>query len=358
VRVLTNRYPVKLPRQDRIDGVVVDRLLFLEPSREQLRSRRFDLFGASLFVRPQTDRRFTKLVNDFKPDAVNVHFANYGIPSLLRLQQRLRFRLVVSLHGYDVNQFVQPDGHESQQKKDRLQAILKAADAVTCVSEDLLRNAKSIEPLIAEKSSVIPNGVDANRFAAAAPYMHPRPYILALGRLVQAKGLDMLIDAFANCDWDDKPDLIVAGSGEERQALQKQVSRLGLTDRVHFFGEASAEDAARLMIASSAVAVPSRSESFGLVALEALAARKPLLATEVGGLRELIAPVLTGLNGQGAPNGKSQLALVRPSADAIAEGLKRIFPPVTLAHQKDYVLPKRFEWKSVAAAYEQVLIGN
>src|SRR5260370_22964692 len=70
VRVVTNRYPVALPAKEIIDGVRIDRLLFLSPGFHYLRRRRPDLFGASLFYGPQSLSKLRKVMRDFRPEVV------------------------------------------------------------------------------------------------------------------------------------------------------------------------------------------------------------------------------------------------------------------------------------------------
>jgi D-inositol-3-phosphate glycosyltransferase len=106
--------------------------------------------------------------------------------------------------------------------------------------------------------------------------------------LTYKKGFDVLIEAFAKNQSQADPDLIIAGGGEEYDALRSQVERLGLNGSIHFFGEASKRDVVKLLNGCLNVVVPSRSEPFGIVALEGLAAGKPVLATRVGGLPELL----------------------------------------------------------------------
>lgn len=353
VRVVTNRYPIVLPRQETIDGVPVDRMLFLKPSVDQLQRHRPDLFAASFYFGPQSKRQLSALMKEFQPDVINVHFPNESSAILLQLRQQIVFRLVVSLHGHDVYQFNSENGGSNglHAKADVLRRLLKSADAVTAVSGDLLGCAKSLDDAVSEKARVIPNGVDVDRFSQAAAYKHRRPYVLGAGRLVRSKGFDLLIDAFAEARLKEMPDLIIAGTGDELEALQQQVSVLKLEDRVLFFGAASSEEVAALMKGSAAVVVPSRTESFGLTALEALAAQKPLVTTNVGGLKELIS-AFSG-NGHGL---HARIAEVNPTCDSIAAGLEQVSERVNCEAEQSHDIPPQFHWESVAAAYERVLI--
>src|SRR5690606_37416515 len=85
-------------------------------------------------------------------------------------------------------------------------------------------------------------------------------------------------------------DLLIAGDGEEKESLISKTQKLGLAGNIHFVGRASSDQVVQLLNGCRFVVVPSRQEPFGIVALEAMAARKPLLATAVGGLVELLEP--------------------------------------------------------------------
>jgi glycosyltransferase involved in cell wall biosynthesis len=106
-----------------------------------------------------------------------------------------------------------------------------------------------------------------------------------------------------------------------------------------------------VLLTAAAVVVPSRTESFGLTALEALAAQKPLVTTNVGGLKELIS-VFSG-NGHGL---HVRIAEVNPTSDSIAAGLEQVSERMNGETEQSHDIPQQFQWESVAAAYERVLI--
>ena len=360
VRVVTNRYPIDLPSYETIEGVSVNRLLFLQPQIDHLRRGRFDLFAASLYLGPQSTWQLSRIVKRFRPDVVNVHFPDRKIESLLKLRTRFGFRLVVSLHGYDVQQFANGNGHSGNRSAAlrRVRTLLSSADAVTAVSDDLLHTATYVEPAISVCARVIPNGVDLNRFAEATGYEHPRPYVLGVGRLMHKKGFDLLIDAFAQWQPAHKMELIIAGNGEELVPLQKRVQALGLGDRIHFFGEASPEQVAGLLKGSVGVAVPSRSETFGLAALEALAAGKPLLATKTGGLQEFLSDFVRNGSDNGSGHSNSKIFLAEPTVESIAANLAMLCKAGEKSNgERVCRIPEKYTWPGVAESYERVLLG-
>lgn len=354
VRVVTNRYPVGLPAKETIDGVRVDRLLFLSANFDYLRRLRPDLFAASFFYGPQSHSKLRKVMRDFRPDVVNVHFPDHQIPFILKLRHEFAFRLVVSLHGHDVERL---DAEQSAAERDstsaraKLKAILSAADAITACSRHILDKATQIEPTVSGMGHVIYNGVNLERFSNKACYSHPRSYVLAFGRLTHKKGFDLLLRALAEVgSTNSSVDLIIAGAGEDREHLKSLADKLGLDQRVHFFGEASPEQIVRLLNGCLFVAVPSRREPFGIVALEALAAGKPLLACRTGGLGEFLTEIC-----------EPDVTLVEPTADGLTCGLRKLLDlkrnglsAATISNQ----VPEQYSWTSVAKRYENVLIGS
>ncbi len=121
----------------------------------------------------------------------------------------------------------------------------------------------------------------------------PRHRIVALGLLRQLKGFDLLVRAAGSLK-NDFPDLRVEiyGDGEERASLAALIGKLKLERHVFLMGETESPNT--VYGASDLVVVPSRFESFGLVALEAIASGKPVVAASTGGLIELIRPGETG----------------------------------------------------------------
>ena len=140
--------------------------------------------------------------------------------------------------------------------------------------------------------AVVPNGVDARAFE-----VEPRTGadVVFLGRLERAqKGVDMLLDAYARIADRVEGRLVLAGDGPDRDALIRQAQRLGIIgDRVAFVGRVSGDDKWDLLASAALVAMPSRFETFGIVAAEALACGTPVLAFDLPPLREVI-PVGAG----------------------------------------------------------------
>ena len=263
-----------------------------------------------------------------------------GSPSLfLWLLHHLRhFRLVVSLHGGDV------DGEPYRNRFNHwlFRAVLARAYRVTACSQALLDQALTLAPEIASKVKVIHNGVDVGLFATAPPYQHLRPYLLAVGQLEWHKGFDLLISAFAHVAKEFQTiDLLIVGEGSEHLALQAQIQAEGLGKQVHLLGAMGREQVASLMRSCMAMVIPSRREPFGIVALEARAAGKPIIATRVGGLPEAL-------------QGSSAMLVEHDDVLELQHALRLLLSGDEATLQVVSQLPKEFEWCKVSKTYLEV----
>jgi glycosyltransferase involved in cell wall biosynthesis len=148
------------------------------------------------------------------------------------------------------------------------------------------------------RATVIPNGLDTARFAGAAPPMssdggppadgradsrHPtdgRPYLLSVGRLAAYKGVQHVIRALPDLDYE----LVVAGSGDYADDLRRIADETGVADRVHFLGYVPDEDLPNLYAGASAFVTCSGFEAYGMTVAEALAAGTPCVVRRAGAL--------------------------------------------------------------------------
>lgn len=340
VRVVTNQYPRSLAGREIKEGVEIHRYLFLRPDFNDLRRGRWDLFLASFYFYPATLFGLNRIFKEFQPEVVNVHYPDAQIYFILQLRKKYRFRLIVSLHGHEVEGY--KDFFES--KRQLLRIILREADAVTACSHYLLNKTIQIEPSIQSKGKAIHNGVDSERFENKTPYRHHRPYLFAFGRLTYQKGFDLLLEAFAAIAgrYGDM-DLIIAGEGEERGSLIKIIQRLNLEKRVKLYGRANSEEVVALLNGCEFCVVPSRFESFGITALEAMAAGKYVLAARVGGLPEFL--------------GNTISQLVEPSAEALAKGMEQCLKElvqIQKAAKNNRQIAMERNWSKVIGQYEEV----
>jgi glycosyltransferase involved in cell wall biosynthesis len=155
-----------------------------------------------------------------------------------------------------------------------------------------------------ERVRVLPMGIDTTRFTprAAVARGHDGPRLLFVGRLVEKKGTRYAIEAMAAIAREEPgARLMIVGDGPERTALERLTARLDLKDRVAFAGAVPNDElpalyaSADLFIGPSVVEANGDTESFGVVFAEAMASGCPVVATDVGGVADLVVDGETGV---------------------------------------------------------------
>jgi len=229
-------------------------------------------------------RKVAGLKREFAPDLI--HINGVGATDFFHLTTRHASDapVLVTLHG------------EWLPKTDTVVAqTLRHADWVVGCSAAILNRGRHLAPEIEPRCSVIYNGVELPPVAAPPKsYKHPR--VLYLGRLASEKGVDVGLAAFRSVvEHVPSARLTVAGDGPDRQSLEAQAVREGFAHAVDFVGWVLPEEVPSLIEEHSIVMMPSRQDSFPLVAIEAALMARPVVATRVGGLPELVLHDQTGL---------------------------------------------------------------
>ncbi len=351
ITVVTNRYPRNLKRHEIIDDISVRRMLFPGWYLSSLRPERIVQFLAGLIIGTVNSFRLLFLMAKRRPDVVNIHFLGSQAPYAMLAAKILGIRCVVSLHGDDVEGLP----HRSKIDSGLFRKVLIASDHVTACSEYLLTRAKKLVPEIEAKSTAIHNGIRLEEFQNVLPYEHAVPYIFAAGRFVHKKGFDVLLSAYrVALDKGLRADLILAGDGAEKKKLINLAVDLGLsfmerennrewsdggkgtTNKIIFWGRAQSREMKSLMKGCELFVIPSRREPFGIIALEAFAAGKKVVACRTGGLPEIVH------EGEGS-------RLVNPKdSEAMAQGIL-----LAMGDKAENVVRdmKGRSWKAVAKRY-------
>lgn len=292
------------------------------------------------------------------PDAINLHFALYGLPLLDEFPSGVP--ITFTFHG--------PWALESQQEGEKPWSIAfkwwiekqvyRRCDRFIVLSKAFGTILHERYGISWDKIHVIPGGVDTRRFQMNGSREKARqdlgwqldPFILfAPRRLVKRVGIDVLLNAFAKVRDSHNVRLFIAGKGAQQDALKQQATALGLDNHVKFLGYLPDEQLPTAYQAADLTIVPSQSlEGFGLILLESLACGTPVLCTPVGGMPDVLTPFCPDLVTESACEA------------GIAERLSNILNNKTLLPSRsacrEYA-SGNFDWQIVAPQVRRVLLN-
>lgn len=224
-----------------------------------------------------------KLVKDINPDILHSHYAtSYGLYGRM-----CNFHpFVISVWGSDVYEF--PKGNKA--KELLLKYILKGADKVCSTSYNM---AEETRKYYNKEIVVTPFGVDLDKFKCNTPILNSNYITIGVIKgLEKIYGLNYLIEGFSELirkySGTKELRLLIVGDGTQKLELETLVKKLNLNSKVIFTGKIDNEKVPEYINKMDIVCLPSLSESFGVSAVEACACGRPIIATDVGGLKEII----------------------------------------------------------------------
>jgi len=286
--------------------------------------------------------------------AFNFHYplVNAFPIALLRFLKLYRGAVIFSFHGADLR------GACEAGRSHRMlwRFLFRCATAVVACSSALAADVQRFAGKKFGNIRAVHNGLNIQQFlggvdrkAALPVALRGRQFILSIAHFRHGKGLDVLIRAFADV-WQTNPELalcLVGGSGDEEYQLRSLVVELGLGNKIFFFANVPHSQVGLFLKDAKVFCLPSRSEAFGIVILEAGAYRLPVVASRVGGIPEIVKDGETGL-------------LVEPGdAMALARALNRILTDKQLARDLGEGLFRRvaddFSWKRAYREYRAML---
>jgi len=240
------------------------------------------LYAGCLGKRPGLDPaiagKLRRRIREISPDIVQTHLFTANLWGRIASLPRRDWGLVATLHNVD--RWRSP----AQILADR--ALAGTADRYVAVSRAVAEYYARCG-LAGRRVRVIPNGIHWNGTQPGEPLGRAVAIVRACGRLVETKGFDVLVRAAAILR--DKGAVLrieIIGEGPERARLEAKIKSLGLEDRVTLTGE---RDDARALIAGADIFVlPSFTEGLPLVVLEALYAGRPIVTTDLPGLRGVV----------------------------------------------------------------------
>lgn len=312
VHVITNRYPRHLSEQDYLDGIQVERYSFFHSPLNYIRNRRLDLFFAWIFFKPVT---LYKLIIHFirtRPDVVNLHFPDNQLFECYLLKYLFRFKLVMSLHGNEVERMGKL--RRSSLRYSLYHHLFKSAIRITGCSQYLLDQFHaSFSNLSEKKYLLVHNGV-SRKFGEQILVVRKNDYIFSAARFVPKKGLDLLVKATRQVTGNH---LLIAG-GDENDFLN-----LGLEKRegIILLGPLSQGELAEHLAEIKLTVIPSKQEPYGIIVAEALCCGSPVVATNVGGIPEVVSLAREKLNQIEKGVFDRWVKLVEPNVESIRNGI-------------------------------------
>ncbi|TDF99376.1 N-acetyl-alpha-D-glucosaminyl L-malate synthase BshA [Paenibacillus piri] len=222
-------------------------------------------------------------------DLLHVHYAIPHAVCAILAKQMVgdRLKVVTTLHGTDITVLAQDES-----LSDLIRFAINQSDAVTAVSQDLIHETRTLldieKPIdlaynFVDKRVYYPREVAMLRKEFAQP---DEKILVHISNFRPVKRVTDVVEIFDRVSKDVPSRLLFVGEGPELSKVLCKVKEKGLLDRVTFCGKQ--DDVAQLLSLSDVMLLPSEKESFGLVALEAMACGVPTIASNAGGIPELI----------------------------------------------------------------------
>lgn len=283
-----------------------------------------------------------RLPAGFTPDAL---LASWLFPDGWAAWKSTNMPTVLLAQGSDVHAYL-----KSPPRRKAILEALNGAQACICRSRSL---STMLAAAGADAAKLVPvhNGIDIKVFCPEGKLPDEAnppngvPVLLFVGNLLPVKDPEFLLRAFAKLSdhvHHPAPHLVITGKGPMRSALEELAAKLGIRQRTHFLGPQTAPEVAAWMRRADLLVMSSVNEGLPNVILEAQACGLPVVATDVGGIHEVVD---AGWKGRLTPRGD-----MRAWVEAVAEMLRGPSIRAQIAE-----LGTRRTWASVALAYEQVI---
>jgi glycosyltransferase involved in cell wall biosynthesis len=289
---------------------------------------------------------------DHGADVVHAHWAIPTGPAAVMAARKLHVPSVITMHGGDV--YVNPEqGYDFPTRwyvRPALRWTLRHAGALTAITEDCRQHAlRAGAP--AEHIRLVFNGTDLRRFSPGENGRGDSPFgphmIFACRQLFPRKGIRFLLEAGAELK-PEFPDLkiVVAGDGFERPELAKLAIDLGIAGDVTFLGWVPNADLPPYYRAAAVSVIPSLEEGFGIPAAEAMGCEVAVVASDAGGLPEVV------------ENGVTGLVVPRGNSKALAQAIRALLEDPQRRRRMGQAGRARalrlFDWDRSAEQFEEI----
>ena len=346
VTFITNRYPRQLDKKETINSMHIHRFTFLHSPLNYFKSCRFDLVLAWIFYKPITSIKLILLFLKMRPNIVHIHFLDNQVLEILLLKKIFDFKLIISFHGNDIEKL-----SLISMKSFRfflIRQLLNKAGLITGCSNYIIKKVEYIFPEInLEKLTILYNGV-GKEYQNHPLQKKKDDYFFTAARNVPVKGLDLL---FSLAKTFKQHSFKVAGKGYKKVDDKSNIIVLGSIE---------SSEIMKNMINCSMMIIPSRSEAFGIVIAEALCCGSPIVATNVGGIPEVIELAKSSLTQDEISIFNHWVKLVEPSVTSLIDGINDILKSSIPIENYLEIIPKfqkQFCWDKRLKKYHKSLFA-
>lgn len=338
----------KLPKKTEIEGVPVQYV----PTRMFPGGFFFSTYG--YFYHRSLQPVFADLYQEFPFDLIHCHTIFPDGNAGIRLKHDFQVPILSTIHGSDMMLYPKQSKRVYQQTL----LALKENDQVITVSQRLQREAQKMWKDV--RIQTIYNGFDPEKFHPGDQEKARRELGLPLdkkialfvGNLYPVKGLSYLLQAFSQlAKQTDQVHLVIVGDGKLQPSLEKEADQLGIRSMISFMGRRSYEEIPTWLKSADVIVLSSISEGLPSILLESMACGKPMIATDVGGIAEILKDGSTG-----------RLVPARDSeklAEALLDVLVTNPEQLTEMGEQAYQASKAYTWSQNASKvihlYQQVL---
>jgi N-acetyl-alpha-D-glucosaminyl L-malate synthase BshA len=294
--------------------------------------------------------KMVEVVEKYQLEVLHVHYAiphayaAYMAKQML-LEKGIYIKVVTTLHGTDITLV---GSHPTY--KTAVEFSINNSDVVTAVSNNLKQTTNQLFK-IKKNIQVVYNFIDIEKYSKAEEQeckrdalAEPNERILThISNFRPVKRVEDVIKVFYEVQKEIPSKLLMIGEGPEREKAEILAKKLGIKDKVFFLGNST--EIVKILCYSDVFLLPSQTESFGLAALEAMAAKTAIISTNTGGLPEVNIHGETGYLsnlGDVADMAKNAISILKE--DAILERFKQ--------NAKEHT--KRFSIKNILPVYEDI----
>jgi glycosyltransferase involved in cell wall biosynthesis len=350
--VFTCEFP-GAPREEKTDGVRVFRV-------DSYRAPTPDLATWDLVMNQSMEETAAEIIDSENVPVDLLHAHEWLVAKAsIGLKHTLRLPLVASVHATEYGRRNGLHDNNERMIHETERWLTFEAWRVICCSSFMTDHVSWVFSLPRQKIDAIPNGVDVTEFVGTFQkssfrrlYALPEEKIvLFVGRLVYEKGAALLVEAVPRVLARTNAKFVFVGEGYMKEQLIARARQLGVAEKTYFTGYADEKTLKQLYRVADACVFPSLYEPFGIVALEAMAARAPVVVADTGGFSEVVEHDRTGVKVY--PN----------NVESLAWGIVRVLTDDSYAHYLEANAARKvldeYSWDLIALrtkkVYERIL---